>query len=205
MRRLMIGSLTIVLGLGCFLLNQPAEAVITAEIQLKQVLQKTQFIFTAKVETFDAEKRLVVLELDENLKGKMAFEKFQMTIAEDPKDPKRENNKGSLLLKRLAVDVPVIFFADEGRSAVFDKSRDEGMTLFMCSNGTWVQFGGNAKVEGQVKMPIRFHHFEPYLRRTFKGTTAELRQVVIDGLAGKKDPPVYDAKEPPGLGPEIMK
>jgi hypothetical protein len=29
---------------------------------------------------------------------------------------------------------------------VFDKSRDYGLTMFMYSNGTWVQFGGNANV-----------------------------------------------------------
>jgi hypothetical protein len=126
-------------------------------------------------------------------------------LPEDPKDPKRENNQASRLIKRLALDLPVVFFADKGASPVFGKVRDEGATLFMYTNGTWVQLGGNPKEETNTTMPVRFHHFEPYLRRTFKGTTAELRQVIIDGLAGKKDPPAYDPDEPPGLGPEIKR
>lgn len=194
----------IVLTLGFFLPDQPAGAVITAPVQMKQVLKQTGFIFTAKVESFDAEKRLVVFKVDENLKGKLPFEKLATALPEDPKDSKRENNQASRLVKRLAVDLPVVFFADQGVSPVFGKVREEGTVLFMYSNGTWVQFGANAKVEG-TKMPIRFHHFEPYLRRAFKGTTAEMRQVIIDGLSGKKEPPAYDPDEPAGLGPEIKR
>src|SRR5207249_244863 len=44
---------------------------------------------------------------------------------------------------------------------------------------------------------------EPYLRGTFKGTTERLRQIIIDGLAGKKEPPPPNEKEPPGYGPEL--
>ena len=55
----------------------------------------------------------------------------------------------------------------------------------------------------QTSLPIAFHHFEPYLRRTFKGPSDEMRQVIIDGLSGKKAPPPYDPKEPGGFGPEL--
>src|SRR5439155_27384590 len=48
-----------------------------------------------------------------------------------------------------------------------------------------------------------FTHFEPYLRKTFKGTTADLRQVIRAVLAGKKKAPPLDKKEKPGLGPEV--
>ena len=44
---------------------------------------------------------------------------------------------------------------------------------------------------------------EIYLRRTFKGTTEELASVIRDVQAGKRKAPPYDAKEPPGLGPEL--
>jgi hypothetical protein len=32
-----------------------------------------------------------------------------------------------------------------------------------------------------------------------------LKQVVADGLAGKKAPPEPDAMEPPGIGPAVKK
>lgn len=66
-----------------------------------------------------------------------------------------------------------------------------------------MQFVGVTE-EKQTSLPIAFHHFEPYLRRTFKGTTAEMRQVIIDGLSGKKAPP-YDPKEKGGFGPELKR
>ena len=59
------------------------------------------------------------------------------------------------------------------------------------------------KVGGEVRW--RWAHLEPYLRRTYKGTTAEMAQAIRDGLSGKKKPPPPDAREKPGLGPEPKK
>ena len=47
-------------------------------------------------------------------------------------------------------------------------------------------------------------HGEPTLRRTYTGTTAELRQLLIDHLAGKAKLPMANQKEPPGFGPEVL-
>jgi hypothetical protein len=44
---------------------------------------------------------------------------------------------------------------------------------------------------------------EPYLRTTFKGTTAELQKVLVDHLAGKGKLP-EPIKEEPGFGPEYQ-
>ena len=75
--------------------------------------------------------------------------------------------------------------------------------VFLYTNGTWVQFAAETMDDGPASLPLRFHHFEPYLRQTFCGTTEEMRQVIVDGLAGKKDPPPHNPKEPGGLGPEV--
>src|SRR5262249_7953985 len=48
-----------------------------------------------------------------------------------------------------------------------------------------------------------FNHLEPYLRRTYKGTTPEMIQTVRDGLSGKRRPPAPNDKEKPGVGPEV--
>src|SRR5207245_3536639 len=96
------------------------------------------------------------------------------------------------LLKRLAADLPVVVFVNQ---------RGKRYEAFVFSNGTWFQAIGHIDKEDKIRWA--FTHCEPYLRRTFKGTTAELRQTVIDGLSGKKAPPEPDPKEPPGLGPEV--
>ncbi|OAI54728.1 hypothetical protein AYO44_14370 [Planctomycetaceae bacterium SCGC AG-212-F19] len=203
MRRLFIFRAASILGLGLFLLAEPAAAVIESPLPLKRILKDTQFIFTAKVESFDKEKGLAVFTVQDNLKGKVPFKQMSLPLPPD-KEGLRENNRPSFLVKRLAADLPVVWFADFGRSPAFDKVREEGMTLFLYTNGTWAQLAGNAKPGGEdTKIVIRFHHYEPFLRRTFKGTTAEMRQVIIDGLAGTKEPPPYDPKEPAGLGPEV--
>ena len=85
------------------------------------------------------------------------------------------------------------------------RSQRGNMLLFLYTNGTWVQLNADLVAEGETTQPIKFWHFEPYLRRTFKGTTDELHQVVADALSGKKAPPEPDPNEPPGLGPPLRR
>ena len=203
MHRRKLWALTILVA-TVFLLAEQANAYIQDAISMKRVLQQTPFIFTAKIENFDAEKRTAVFAVDENLKGKVTFQKLYTVLPED-KEGSREYNKASHLVKRLATNLPVVFFADAKaamQTGAFAPVRRGNMVLFLYTNGTWVQFAAETE-EGQTRLPIKFHHFEPYLRRTFKGTTAEMRQVIIDGLAGKKEPPGHDPNEPGGLGPEV--
>ena len=61
---------------------------------------------------------------------------------------------------------------------------------------------GQQADDGDV-LRLPFTHVEPYLRRTFKGTTAEMKQVVVDALSGKAEPPDPNLKEKPGIGPEV--
>ena len=200
MYRINLKTMTILI-VALLLLAIPASAYIQTEISMKQVLAQTQFIFTAKVESFDAQKRTAVFSVDEHLKGKVPFQKLHMALAAD-KETAREYNKPSYLLKRLSAKQTVVFFAD-AREGAFAPIRRGNMVLFLYANGTWVQFAGVTEDKGQTDLPIAFHHFEPYLRRTFKGPTVEMRQVIIDGLSGNKAPPPYDPKEPGGFGPEL--
>src|SRR5439155_1066803 len=81
--------------------------------------------------------------------------------------------------------------------------RGKRLTVFGYTNGTWFQMVGQ-QPDGADPLVLAFTHCEPYLRRTFKGTTAQMRQVVLDGLSGKQKPPEPVADEPPGLGPEVQ-
>ncbi len=182
------------LGIGLMLNGTSAEAVITAQFPLKDVLANGQFIFMAKVVKIDPDKPALVLKVDEQLKGKPTFEKLPINLTGDNEGQKSKHTPQ--LLKRLAVDLPVVVFVNQ---------RGKRYETFAFTNGTWFQVAGHIDKDDPTKVRWGFLHCEPYLRRTFKGTTAELRQVVIDGLSGKKAPPEPDPKEPPGLGPELKK
>jgi outer membrane protein assembly factor BamB len=171
------------------LLAGPAQAVITALTPLGPVLGETPFIFVAKVEAIDPDRPALVLAVDENLKGKAPFPKLAVNLKGDSEAAK--GKQVPQLLKRLAVKLPLV---------VFVVRHEKNYVGFAYSNGTWFQFLGVPTDDGPR---WAFTHFEPYLRKTYKGTTAELRQVVIDGLSGKKAPPAPDKKEKPGLGPEV--
>jgi outer membrane protein assembly factor BamB len=182
----------LVLGVGLMLVGQPARAVITALFPLRGVLKTEQHIFVAKVAALDPAKPTMILQVDEDLKGKAPFRRMPVSLKGDAEAEKEKQRPE--LLKRLAPDLALI---------VFTSKRGPRYTGFAYSNGTWFQMIGHEDEKDPTVVRWMFSHCEPYLRRTFKGTTADLRQVILDGLSGKKDPPEPDPKEPPGLGPEV--
>jgi outer membrane protein assembly factor BamB len=183
----------LILTVAIFTSASQAQAFITALYPLKDVLAGGQLIFMAKVEKLDPDKPALVLSMGEKLKGQPAFDKLPMNLTGDSEGQKLKHTPQ--LLKRMAVDMPVVVFVNQ---------RGKRYEAFVFSNGTWFQAIGHIDKEDSAKIRWAFTHCEPYLRRTFKGTTAELRQIVIDGLSGKKAPPEPDPKEPPGLGPEVQ-
>lgn len=180
--------------LGFVLLHfcSPASyAVITRLTPLKEVLTAEQFILIAKVESVDPDKPAAIFQVDENLKAKAPFARMPVNLKGDAEAEKEKHTLS--MVKRLAKDLPVIIFASK---------KGKRYTAFAYTNGTWFQMIGHIG-DDPGKVTWAFLHCEPYLRRTFKGTTAELKQVIVDGLAGKKEPPEPNEKEKPGLGPEI--
>ncbi len=181
----------LVLGVGLLLAAQTAWAVIMRLVPLREVLAESQYIALVKVERLDPDKPAVVLTVEEDFKGKAPFRRLPINLEGDS-EAKKDGHTAKLL-KRLAPELPLVLFVNE---------RGQRYTAFFYTNGTWFQALGH-KSEDAVRWG--FTHCEPYLRRTFKGTTAELRTLVVDGLAGKRKPPEPDEKEPPGLGPEVQK
>ncbi len=133
----------------------------------------------------------MVIEVKDNLKGKSPFAKMSVNLTGDA-DAKKLKHLPELL-KRIAPKLPLI---------VFVTKQETTYIAFAYTNGTWLQLTAQ-EPEGDAKIVWSFTHCEPYLRRTFAGTTAELQQVVVDALAGKKKPPEPNLKEKSGLGPEI--
>jgi outer membrane protein assembly factor BamB len=182
----------VIVFLPLLILTAPAFGVIERIYPLKAVLDDSQLIFTVTVDKLDPDKPSVVFTVEEDLKGKAPFRKLAVNLAGDAEAKKGKQTPQ--FLKRLAPKLPLVVFAvKNGKDYI----------AFGYSNGTWFQMRGTQGDGDAVRWG--FNHFEPYLRRTFKGTTKEMKQVVIDGLSGKKKPPEPDKKEKPGIGPEVKK
>jgi outer membrane protein assembly factor BamB len=177
------------LALAVGLTVTPARAVIERPYPLEKAIKDGQFIFTAKVEKLDPEKPSAVLTVGDSLQGKAPFARLPINLTGDEDSQKKKETPQ--LLKRLAPKLPLV---------VFVSKQDKRYVALAYTNGTWFQMTAD---EGGENPVWSFTHCEPYLRRTFKGTTAEMQQAVADAVAGKKEPPRYDPKEKPGLGPEV--
>ncbi len=177
-----------ILGL-CLLAATPVQALITALTPLSSVLAQSTFIVSAKVESVDADQGTMVIVVEDDLKGKSPVRRLPIVLKGDAEAKKK--NHVPQLLKRVAPKLPLVLFI---------LKQDKKYTTFAYTNGTWFQLAG-VEADGAVRWTLT--HGEPYLRKTFKGTTAELKQTVVDGLAGKKEPPKPDTKEKPGFGPEV--
>jgi outer membrane protein assembly factor BamB len=181
----------IALAVG-LLATTPAGAVIARPTPLQGVLEATPVIFMARVESLDSSRPAMTLVAGEALKGKVSLARVPVTLRGDT--TARRAGQVPQLLKRLAPGLPLVVFVSS--------QRDRSCTAFAYTNGTWFQMTGTQTADGPR---WSLTHCEPCLRSTFKGPTADLRQVIIDVLAGKARAPALDLKEKPGLGPEVEK
>jgi hypothetical protein len=182
---------TAVAGLVLFL-APAAHGVITELLPLRKVVQSANYVCVAKVDQFFPDKPAMVLAVQEDLRGKNPFRKMPVVLEGD--DEAKKLKHVPQLLKRLAPDLPLILFVTDTK---------EQLLALTYTNGTWMQLVGTRT--GADTAVWRLTRGEPYLRRTFSGATAELRQLLVDALAGKKKLPDFNEKETPGFGPEVTK
>jgi outer membrane protein assembly factor BamB len=169
--------------------SPPAHAVIVRLTPLGEVLELSSVIVTVSVESIDPKAPGMVLKIDKSLKGKPGFTKLAVNLKGDAVSLKGKET--AKLLKRVGAKEKLVLFIHQ---------RDKEFLAFGFTNGTWFGLSG-VKADGALRWS--FNHFEPYLRRTYKGTTQEMIGAVTDVLAGKKKPPPVDKKAKPGLGPEL--
>ncbi len=169
----------------------PSLAVIKVLTPLSKVVNPVPFIFVAEVDKVDPDKPSVVFKFSENLKGKTKLERLPVNLTGDSFAKKDGHLK--VMLDRLA----------PGRKLVLFVSEEEGdYSAFGFLEGTWFQMNGATDKETKA-VRWSFLHAEPYFRRTFQGSTAELKSVIEDALGGKKKPPEPDEKVPHGYGPTV--
>jgi hypothetical protein len=165
----------------------PALALIQVLLPLETLIQKeADYIMLAEVDQVDPARPAAVIVTRQTLKGKPPFERIPVNLKGD------ELKHTPQLLKRIAPKLPLVLFVG--------KQPGDKYMMLAYTDGTWFQAVGDTDGE---RVRWGFTHCEIYLRRTFKGSTAELQQVVSDALSGKKRPPRPDAKVPPGFGPEL--
>jgi hypothetical protein len=166
----------------------PAPAIIQRTVPLKDVLSGEAFIFAAKVEKLDMAGMAMSIEIGEYFKTRFPYPGFTVDLHGDAEAKKTKQSEQLIARLKPGLDLMIFGFVRNSRT-----------TLYAYTNGTWFQ------ITGPDSPTLAFTHFEPYFRRTFAGTTADLKQAVIDGLGGKKQPPAPNPKEPPGIGPPIQK
>ena len=171
----------------------PAPAVIMKLTHLAEVLESEQFIFVAAVDKTDPEKPSAVFKFEKNLKGEAPFDRIPVNMTGDDEAKKAGDTK--TVLDRLDATRKVVFFVSK---------RGKKYNAMAFVEGSWFSVQGTQDEDGKT-VRWAFLHGEPFLRRTFKGTSAELATVIEDGLAKKAKPPAADEKEKPGYGPAVEK
>ena len=164
-------------------LASPTGAVITRTYPLKDILADCDSIRVATVRPSTGGKRREFVH-SAVLKGRAGWKSatVDLTRADD-------HSQTPILAQRLKKGRSVVLFSRAGK-----------FTLGFVE-GTWFRLAP-AKVPAKRGAPtaLQFVHLELYLRRTFHGSTAELRKVVADALAGKSTPPEADVTVKPGYG-----
>jgi outer membrane protein assembly factor BamB len=169
------------------------QAVITKLTHLAEVLETEDYIFVAGVERVDPEKPAALFKLEKQLKGQAPFERLAVNMTGNAEAQKAGDTK--TILDRLHPSRKLVLFVSQ---------RGKKYNAMAFVEGSWFSLQGTID-EKDKTVRWAFQNGEPFLRRTFKGTTAELVQVIADGLANKAKPPMADEKEKPGYGPPVEK
>ena len=171
----------------------PANAVIMKLTPLAEVLESEQLILVAAVDKVDPDKPSAIFKVAKALKGKSPFERIPMNMTGD--DEARKHGDTRTILDRLDPTRKVVLFASK---------RGKKYNAMAFVEGSWFSLQGTID-DADKTVRWAFLHGEPYLRRTYKGTSAELIKVIEDGLAKKAKPPEPDEKAEKGYGPVVEK
>lgn len=155
----------------------PAQAVVTRLYPLSQIIADADSIAVAQVTTPAKHGKPVNLKITATLKGQLAGPTTANLHGGD------DRSQLAVIRKRLVPGKPFVLFIKTGRFAL-------GF-----AEGGWFRLAAPKAGTG----PWQFVHLEPYLRRTYHGSTAALQQTITDALAGKTPAPEPDPKVKPGF------
>jgi hypothetical protein len=177
-----------------------ARAVIKAPAGLDLFVRDATCIVRVKVARFEPDDNRMVFEVEQDLKGKWEQRGLPVVWKVEP-DSKWEGIRAlPRLLKSFGPDRQAVLFINDTGGFWHNKGAERKHPIaFGFVEGSWFCLESTRREDGKVVW--RLAQGEPYLRTTFKGTTAELSQVLADHLAGKAGLP-GPVKAEPGFGPE---
>ena len=158
-----------------FTLN--TDAFIERTYTVRQILDACTNIVFGKVEKVNTKRQTAVIAVEENVKGTSNLTQIKMNFGVGQRRPESTPEKMVALLE---VGKPIIVFY-EHRQAI---------NSLGYVSGKWFQTRSSAP-EGWWN----FTHLDPYMARTFRGTTKEFQKVVRKVLAGEEwTPPEIHVK-----------
>ncbi len=177
-----------------------APGVIKATSPLQLFVRDATQIVQVRVVQFAPEKNRLVFDVEQDIKAKMEQRSMPVVWKVEP-DSKWEGIRTlPRVLKCFGPGQEAILFINDGGGFWHNKGATRKYPIaFGYTNGSWFCME-STKLEGG-KLLWTLAQGEPYLRTTFKGTTAELNKVLVDHLAGKGKLP-DPVKAEPGFGPE---
>jgi outer membrane protein assembly factor BamB len=170
-----------------------ALAVIQTATPLKLLVKDAESVFVAETEKLDAaagDKTNLLARVTGDLKGQSPSPKVAVVL-EEMSDPKSAGYLPNVK-KRFTVGSKSIWFVTPVNGAV--------RLARVYSEGTWLSLTGT-QADGRTVW--RFANGEPFLRGSYKGTSAELEAILKDHFQKKAPLPKFDDKEKPGYGPEL--
>jgi hypothetical protein len=179
-----------------------APAVIKATSPLRLFVRDATQIVQVRVTRFEPDSNRLVFEVQQDLKSKTESPTMNVVWKLEP-DSKWEGIRTlPRLLKSFGPDQEAILFINDTGGFWHNAGNERKNPIaFGFTNGSW--FCLESKRLDNGKLLWQLAQGEPYLRTTFKGTTAELNKVLVDHLAGKGKLP-DPVKEEPGFGPEYQ-
>ena len=190
--------------LAALLMLSTAEvhAIIKAVSPLKLFVRDSTQIVQVRVTQFVPESNRMVFDVEQDIKGKMEQRSLPVVWKFEP-DSKWEGVRVlPKVLKSFGRDQQAVLFINDAGGFWHNKGATRKYPIaFGFANGSWFCMESTKLDDGKLLWQLA--QGEPYLRTTFKGTTAELNKVLTDHLAGKGALP-EPVKTEPGFGPEYQ-
>lgn len=176
-------------------------AVIKRTSSLELFVRDATQIVQIQVTQFSPENDRMVCEVQQDLKGKLEGRGLNVAWKVEP-DSKWEGIRTlPELLKRFGPGQQAILFINDTGGFWHNAGNPRKSPIaFGFTNGSWFCLESSRLDSGRLLWKLA--QGEPYLRSTFKGSTAELNKVLVDHLAGQGKLP-EPIKEEPGFGPEF--
>lgn len=165
-------SLTLWVMLIALLFSSQAQGFIEREYTIHEVLEACTNIAFGKIKSVEAKRLRSVVAVEEDAKGESKVDEIKMNFATGQY---RRGSSPPKMVKMLKVGMPIIVFYQKNQWGVQSLSYIDGM---------WFQTYGPG--DGSPDGWWGFTHTDPYMLRTFDGSTLEFQRIIKAILAGEK-------------------